>query len=83
MENFTPLTYVDENPDHNGRFLRVIYRRDPDNPHLPDLDNGYLTSIEMITDQIDGERVDYENVEYRLEDYVEILMGLLNGEYHD
>tara|TARA_R100001079_G_scaffold105035_1_gene72078 strand:+ start:383 stop:634 length:252 start_codon:yes stop_codon:yes gene_type:complete len=83
MEVFTPLTYVDEDPDGDGRFLRVIYRRDPHNPHLPDLDNGYVTSIEMITDKTNGERVDYENVEYRLEDYVEILMGLLNGEYHD
>ena len=81
MELFTPLTYVDEKPDEDGRFVRVIYRRDPDNPHLPDVDNGYITSIEMIDD--DGPRIDFENVEYRLEDYVVILMNLLDGEYHD
>ena len=81
METYTPLTYVDEEPDQDGRFLRVIYRRDPDNPHLPDLDNGYITSIEMVDD--DGIRVDYENLHYRPEDYIEILMGLLEGDYHE
>lgn len=81
METYTPLTYIDEEPDQDGRFLRTIYRRDPDNPHLPDVDNGYITSIEMIND--DGERIDYENLHNREEDYIEILMRLLTGDFHE
>jgi hypothetical protein len=82
MEIYTPLTYVDEEPDEDGRFLRVIYRRHPENPQYPDLIDGYITSIEMIDDG-DGPRVDYENLEYRPEDYIDILMGLLNGDYDE
>lgn len=82
MENYTPLTYIDEEPNQDGRFLRVIYRRDPDNPHLPDVDNGYITSIEMVNITT-STYVDYENLHNRPEDYVEILMGLLRGDYNE
>jgi hypothetical protein len=81
METYTPLTYIDDQPDENGRFQRVIYRRDPDNPHLPDVDNGYVTSIEMIDD--DGVRVDYENLENDPRDYIDILLQLLKGDYNE
>ena len=81
MENYTPLTYVDEEPDQDGRFLRVIYRRDPDNPHLPDLDNGYVISIEMVDD--DGPRIDFENIESDPRDYIQIMMDLIDGDYHE
>lgn len=82
MEIYTPLTYTDEEPDEDGRFLRTIYRRHPENPNYPDLIDGYITSIEMIDDG-DGPRIDFENLEYDPREYIQIMMDLIDGDYHE
>ena len=72
MEKYTHITWIDGEKDDEGRFLRELYHTNPDKQQKP---THFIISIEMIDD--DGIRIDYENLEYRMEEYIELLTDIL------